>query len=181
MLDLIKGPRHASGTITLSGDAAEDNGRAAVLLKQLRDWLPHLPEDPHMLYATEVHSSEQHRKDRLPKSVTRWPRSSRPTGAAISLGSTLQGIRRIANSFGQRNWFTSALHPDRSFSSLPKAGSVPMPGRVDKAAFGRKVSDALAKLEVLARPPRTIEPGQYRVYLTERGSSLGRSAGAGSG
>jgi predicted Zn-dependent protease len=31
--------------------------------------------------------------------------------------------------------------------------------------FAHKVDSALAQLEVLTRPPRTIEPGRYRVYL----------------
>jgi predicted Zn-dependent protease len=31
--------------------------------------------------------------------------------------------------------------------------------------FAHKVDSALAQLEVLTRPPRTIDPGRYRVYL----------------
>ncbi len=36
----------------------------------------------------------------------------------------------------------------------------------NQADFEKKVADASAQLEVLALPPRTIKPGQYRVYLT---------------
>ncbi len=65
-VDLINGKRHASGTITLTGQAEEDKSRATALLKRLREWLPHLPEDPHLLYATEVHSAENVKPNRLP-------------------------------------------------------------------------------------------------------------------
>jgi len=35
----------------------------------------------------------------------------------------------------------------------------------DPAEFTRKVDAAAEQLAVLARPPRTIPPGRYRVYL----------------
>ena len=59
----------------------------------------------------------------------------------------------FASSLGQRNW-----HACESFNfdwSCYHAG--------DKAV---KVN--YAELEIMQRPPRTIEPGRYRVYLTPR-------------
>ena len=63
-VDLIDGSRHARGSVTLSGDVPEDEARLTRLVKRLREKLPHLPEDPHLLYATDVRSSERHGRGR---------------------------------------------------------------------------------------------------------------------
>jgi predicted Zn-dependent protease len=170
-VDLINGKRHASGTITLTGQAEEDKSRATALLKRLRDWLPHLPEDPHLLYATEVHSAENVKPNRLPS-------ADDAMGAILAAGRgrDLVGIYAsggifagFANSFGQRNWFAShSFNFDWSFYHAgDKAVKCSYAGlEWNKADFEKKVADASVQLEVLALPPRTIKPGQYRVYLT---------------
>jgi len=170
-IDLISGKRHASGTITLTGDMAEDKARAAALLKRLRDWLPHLPEDPHLLYATEVHSGENLKEDHLLS-------ADEAMGAILEAGRgrDLVGIYAsggihagFANSFGQRNWFSShSFNFDWSFYHAgDKAVKCSYAGLEWKQSdFQKKVADAVVQLEVLARPPRTIKPGQYRVFLT---------------
>ena len=66
-LSLINGTRHSAGTITVSGDFALDCAHAAQLLTGLREKLPYLPDDPHLLYATEVCSTEHHGKNQLPE------------------------------------------------------------------------------------------------------------------
>jgi predicted Zn-dependent protease len=170
-LDLINGARHVSGTVTLSGDLALDRDRVASLLTGLREKLPYLPEDPHLLYATDVHSSEHHGKNRLPE-------DSAAVVAAIveaGRGRDLVGIyaaggiyNGFANSFGQRNWFSSySYNFDWSFYLQgDKAVKNSYAGFVwDPAEFTRKVDSAVEQLAVLAQPPRTIEPGRYRVYL----------------
>ncbi len=59
-LDLIQGRRHAPGTVTLSGDMELDRERLEALMSELRQKLPYLPDDPYLLYATDVHHSELH-------------------------------------------------------------------------------------------------------------------------
>lgn len=169
-VDLISGMRHASGTVSLSGDFEVDCARVARLLAGLREKLPHLPTDPHLLYATEVRSSEHHRDNRLPDSTA--------TVAAIleaGRGRDLVGIYAaggihtgFANSFGQRNWFSSySYNFDWSFyHQRDKAVKTSYAGFVwDTAEFARKVAAAAEQLKVLSHPPCTIEPGRYRVYL----------------
>ena len=65
-LDLIAGQRHTAGEMALSGDLETDRSRLTRLITDLREKLPYLPEDPYLLYATEVHSSEQLGDNRLP-------------------------------------------------------------------------------------------------------------------
>lgn len=169
-LDLIDGRRHAAGDLALAGDLDIDQTRLTDLVQGLRDKLPYLPEDPHLLYATEVRSSEQHGDNRLP-----------PRQAAVAAileagqGRDLVGIYAaggiyagFANSLGQRNWFSSySFNFDWSFYYQgDKAVKTAYAGFVwEQEAFAQKVTAALAQLEVLRQPPRTIPPGRYRVYL----------------
>jgi predicted Zn-dependent protease len=171
-LDLISGTRHTPGTVSLSGDFALDRDRLAGLIAGLREKLPHLPEDPHLLYATEVRSSEHLGENRLPE-------DSAAVAAAIleaGRGRDLVGLyaagaihNGFANSLGQRNWFSSySYNFDWSFYHQgDKAVKSSYAGFVwDPAEFARKVDSAVDQLAALAQPARTIEPGRYRVYLT---------------
>src|SRR5436309_9386632 len=54
-VDLIDGTQHSAGNVSLSGDLTVDRPRVVALLTRLREQLPYLPEDPHLLYATAVH------------------------------------------------------------------------------------------------------------------------------
>jgi predicted Zn-dependent protease len=169
-LDLIDGRRHAAGNITLSGDLAGDRARLSDLVQGLREKLPHVPEDPHLFYATEVHSSEHRGGNRL-------PRSDAAVAAILEAGRgrDLVGLYAaggiyagFANSLGQRNWYASySFNLDWSFYSQgDKAVKTTYAGFVwDPDAFARKVAAATEQLEGLRRPPRTIPPGRYRVYL----------------
>lgn len=170
-VNLINGHRHTHGSVSLSGDWQEDASRVHTLLGNLREQLPYLPEDPHLLYATEVHSSEHHGDNRLPED----------TGAIVAAilaagrGRDLVGIyaaggiqNGFANSFGQRNWFSSySYNFDWSFyHQADKAVKCGYAGFVwNPAEFTHKVNTAAEQLTVLAQSPRTIEPGRYRVYL----------------
>jgi predicted Zn-dependent protease len=169
-LDLLDGRRHAAGDIGLSGDLDIDRPRVTELVQGLREKLPYLPEDPYLLYATEVHSSEQHGANRLPP-----PQATVAAMLEAGQGHDLVGIYAaggiyagFANSLGQRNWFSSySFNCDWSFYYQgDKAVKTAYAGFVwDQEAFAQKVTAALSQLEVLRQPPRTIPPGRYRVYL----------------
>lgn len=169
-LDLIDGRRHAAGDITLSGDQEIDCARLTDLVAGLREKLPHLPEDPYLLYATDVHSSEHHGENRLPQS-----HEAVAAILAAGQGRDLVGIYAaggvyagFANSLGQRNWYSNySFHVDWSFYYQgDKAVKTAYADFVwNPEAFAHKVAVAAGQLEVLRQPPRTIPPGQYRVYL----------------
>jgi predicted Zn-dependent protease len=170
-VNLIDGSRHTHGSLTLSGDWAEDSLRLPTLIDQLRNQLPYLPEDPHLLYATEERSSEHHGANRLPED----------SGAIVAAildagrGRELVGIyaaggvhNGFANSFGQRNWFSSySYNFDWSFYHQgDKAVKCGYAGFVwDPGEFAHKVETATEQLAVLAQSPHTIKPGRYRAYV----------------
>jgi predicted Zn-dependent protease len=169
-LDLIHGRRHAAAELALSGDFASDGARLRQLLTELREQLPYLPEDPHLLYATTVHSSAYQGANRLPDKADAVAAvleagSGRDLVGMYAAGGVYAGF---ANALGQRNWFASyTFNCDWSFYyQNDKAVKTSYAGFVwDSTAFVRKVAEAAAQLEVLRRPPHTIPPGRYRVYL----------------
>ena len=169
-LDLINGRRHAGGSVTLAGDLGQDKSHLIRLLEELRQQLPFLPEDPHLLYATEVCSSTAAGRNELPESpeaveaILQAGRQFDLVGL-YAAGGIYVGF---ANSFGQRNWFASynfncdwslCLQGDKAVKTA-YAGL-----RWEADAFGGKLEEAARQLEALKAPSRDIRPGNYRVYL----------------
>lgn len=169
-LELINGQRHVAGTVTLTGEGDCDRARAERLLAALGEAIEGVPQDPYLLYNPAPQNTEQVRKSVLPAS------GEVVEGVlAAGRGLDLVGILAIGgiyggfgNSLGQRNWFAShSFHLDWCFyHSKDKAVKTSYAGfEWDEAAFGRKVTAAKEQLGVLAREAKTIEPGEYRVYL----------------
>lgn len=169
-LDLIEGRRHAASTVSLSGDLDTDRARLKGVVLQLREVRRHLPEDPHLLYATEVRGSERRHGGTLPDGSEAVAEIQRAGHGRDLVGCYAAGASHagFANSFGQRNWHTSeSFNFDWSFfHEGDKAVKAAYAGFAwDAERFARKVAAASAQLEVLARPARTITPGRYRAYL----------------
>jgi predicted Zn-dependent protease len=169
-IDLIRGQRHAAAELTLSGTFDSDRAHLSQVLTELRERLPYLPEDPHLLYATTVHSTVQQGENRLP---------DRAEAVAAMLdagrGQDLVGLYAaggiyagFANALGQRNWFASfTFNCDWSvYYQGDKAVKMGYAGFVwEPTVLARKMAEAAEHLAVLSRPPRTVTPGRYRVYL----------------
>jgi predicted Zn-dependent protease len=169
-VDLIRGEHHASGELSLCVDLEVDRARIAELIETLRGKLDQLPADPHLLYATEVHSTESQRPNRLPDAAAAVADIQKAGQGRDLVGIYAAGAIHagFANSFGQRNWYTThSFNFDWSFYlQADKAVKANYAGfEWVPAEFGRKVSWAAEQLGALRRPARTIPPGRYRVYL----------------
>jgi predicted Zn-dependent protease len=167
-VELFRGTRHASQTITLTG--VDDRDAAMAAVATLRDILADTPEDPHFLI------------NEVPASTTRvlpnkLPAEDEAVAAILDAGRghDLVGLyaagpihRGFANSYGQRNWDTAhAFSADFSFYlQSDKAVKVDHAGTAwDANTFAAKMAGAKARLAALARPPKTISPGSYRVFF----------------
>ncbi len=170
-IHLIDGQRHVSGDISLSGEKDGDQRQISRLLEILRATLPSLPDDPHLLYSEDVQSGEHHGDDQLPPG----PETVQNV-IKVAKGKDLIGIYAaggihsgFANSFGQRNWYsTHSFNLDWSiYHQRDKAVKKGYAGFVwNQDDFAGKMREAKEQLKVLARKPRTIKPGKYRVYLS---------------
>ena len=169
-LDLIAGRRHASGYCTLQGNLDQDLAQLKTLMETLRSQRAHLPEDPYLNFAYEVHHSEKIHDNELPES-----------GAAVDQiisaaeGMDLVGIfasgtiyKGFANSLGQRNWHSSnTFNFDWScYYQQDKAVKNKYAGfNWDTDRLKTKMTDMREQLNIVSRPSKTMTPGRYRVYL----------------
>jgi predicted Zn-dependent protease len=169
-ITLIEGQRQAGARLTLTGDREHDRAVSATVLEELRDRIPHLSDDPHLLYSTEVHSSEHHGSNDCPAAEEVIDTVVREAQGTDFVGLYAGGAiySAFANSLGQRNGFSShSFHLDWSlYYRADKAVKCGYAGTAwDDEEFKVKMSNARRELSVLERSPRTIDPGRYRVYL----------------
>jgi predicted Zn-dependent protease len=170
-LHLIDGLRHAHSKLALAGHMEADRAVLERAVGQLREQLPALPEDPHLLIATEVNSSEHIVTSRLPASAAMVDEVLTAAAGYDLVGILASGpvYRGFANSFGQRNW-----HQNASFNlswslyqTRDKAVKASYAGfEWDSTAFRARFQGALEQLALLQRAPITVAPGAYRAYLT---------------
>ncbi|MEI7835842.1 MAG: metallopeptidase TldD-related protein [Planctomycetota bacterium] len=170
-LELIDGKRHAKAATTVTGQPDDDQAALEAMLVELRGQLPHVPDDPYLLYATEVHNTEQIRPSTLSD-----PGAAIDKVLAAGAGRDMVGLYAaggiyggFANSLGQRNWYASHSFCLEwcFYHQADKAVKARYAGFAwDDADFARKVADAATQFDILQRPAKTIPPGGYRVYLT---------------
>jgi len=169
-LELVRGKRHAVVSLGLTGSIEEDRHASLSALERVRGMLPDVPEDPYLLYCTQVCSGQQHGRDCLPQATQVVEEIIRQGSGRDLVGIYAQGgiFGGFANSLGQRNWFSSySFHFDWSLHHrADKAVKTTYAGfEWEGAAFEAKMTRAKSQLEVLALEPKTIPPGPYRVYL----------------
>jgi len=168
---LIDGQRHASFEVTLSGVRNSDLARIDQAMASLRDVLPHLPDDPHLLLNETPSSSNDDLARALPDAagmVDALLQEGRGTDLVgiVASGSVYRGF---ANHFGQRNWFSrSSFNLDWCLvHDADKAVKVNLADfEFDRTTLQQRMADARRQLEVMRRPSRTITPGTYRAWLT---------------
>ncbi|TAK98412.1 MAG: TldE/PmbA family protein [Rhodospirillaceae bacterium] len=174
-LSLFRGRRHGDATITVTEDREEDVARIDNALATLREMVASAAEDPHFLVSTEVRSTERIAPDRLPT-----PDDAVEGILAAGTGEDLVGFYAagpmyagFANSFGQRNWHAvNAFNFDACFYLRDDPAIKDRAVKMDYAGFAwdgpefsARAAAARDKLALLARPPKTLAPGGYRVFL----------------
>ena len=169
-LELFCGKRHATQTMTLSGEQAADVSAVSNAIVALRGILADAPEDPHFLINTAPQSTAR----ALPGALA-VPDEAVAAILAAGAGYDMVGFyaagpihNGFASSLGQRNWDTvQAFNIDLSFYLYgDKAVKMNHAGTAWNApAFAAKADTAKARLGALGRPAKTIAPGNYRVFL----------------
>lgn len=169
-LDLIQGDRHSTLDYELQRHLETDLAALGGLLATLRQQLPHLPPDPHLLYATEPHSSE-HRDLRPPpdaRAITRQVCDAARSLDLVGLLASGRVFHGFVNSLEQRNWHEgSSFNLDWSCHlAADKAVKADYAGvEWSEQTFQAHMQRVRAELAVMARPPVTLDPGDYPVYL----------------
>lgn len=169
-LQLIDGKRHATTELNLTGAGADDLTRARGALTGLRDLLPHLPEDPHLLYCTAPATSAHVDKSQLAAREEITEHILEPAQDLDLVGFYAGGpvYRGFASSLGHDHWFQrhSFTFDWSLYRSGDKAVKQSYAGFAwDPAAYGAKLQQGRDQLERLGQSPKTITPGTYRVYF----------------
>lgn len=169
-IELIDGHRHTRGQLTLGGNTGTDYERITTLLSELRSQLPHIPEDPYLLYATDIHSTETIGTNQLldPKEALAEIITATEGHDFVGLYAAGGIFTGFANSLGQRNWHSSyTFNLDWSFyHDQDKAVKSAYAGFTWKnSTFQDQIASSIAQLDILKLKPYTLQPGQYRVYL----------------
>ena len=169
-IDLVIGGRHASQRLSLTGDIARDTSAIDAAVRALREIVPALAEDPHLLYSTEVHRTRSVRGAPLPAAECIVDEV-----LALAKGHDLVGLyaggpvmRGFANSLGQRNWHevTSFQLQWSLYHAADKAVKTALSGLSwDPALLRSRMQDAEQKLAFVSRPSRSLPPDDYRVFL----------------
>ena len=170
-IELVAGSRHATQRVSLAGHPDPDRAALEAAVSGLRDTLPDLAEDPHLLYAKEVASSRDVRGATLAPAE-----QVIDTVLAAADGLDLVGLyaggpvyRGFANSLGQRNWHeTSAFNLQWSvYHRADKAVKCGLSGFAwDERALAAKMREAREALAHVAQPAKALAPGKYRAFLT---------------
>jgi predicted Zn-dependent protease len=169
-LRLARGRRQASATLSASGD---DFAAAKEALERLRGIVEDLPEDPWLLINETPQSTSSERRGALPGAEELTDEVIRMAGTQDLVGIYAAGTmyRGFANSLGQHNWHeVDSFNFDWSlYLEADKAVKSGYAGFTwDQEILERKFEHAQQQLGDLAKPRRTIEPGEYRVYLAPR-------------
>jgi len=169
-IDLIRGARHASHLLSLAGELATDSKAIEAAFAGLREALPELADDPHLLLPTTVASTRHERQESLPPSE-----AIVETMLGMASGHDLVGIlaagpvyRGFASSDGQRNWHaTTTFNLQWSlYYRADKAVKCAYTGFSWRdAELQARMSDAVVQLALVSRPPKSLLPGKYRAYL----------------
>ena len=170
-IDLIRGRRHATYSLTLTGETAADVPQLRRALDDLRALVADVPEDPYLLYATEVRSSTSKRPGQLLPAERAVDAIADAAGGLDMVGIYAAGkiCRGFANSFGQRNWHEvenfnfdwSLYHRNDKAVKSAYAGFA-----WSDAELVARMDAARVHLEHLKSAPRTLDPGHYSAYLS---------------
>ena len=167
---LIRGARHATHSLSLTGDLAADARTIADAVAGLRGALPELADDPHLLLPSVVMSSSTTRGGTMPSTEAMVD-----TILGAANGHDLVGLlaagpvyRGFCSSEGQRNWHaTTTFNLQWSlYHRADKAIKSTYAGFAwDDAELQRRMGSAVERLALISRPPKSLQPGKYRAYL----------------
>lgn len=169
-INLITGQKQCAASLNLSGSLQADLTQIDTLLLQLREQIPHLPEDPYLHIATEQNNSVHHGENTLPPVQDTLQSIIDNAGKLDLVGIWASGVMMhgFANSHGQFNWHStynfnfdwSVYHQNDKAIKQNYAGF-----EWNNTDFQQKIDQARQTLELLAKPAKTITPGKYRVFL----------------
>ena len=170
-----RGGKTIGSGLHLSGEEREDAERAARALGRARREAALLPEDPLQTLPSAGGSSREEFPGRLPDPARLAEEVLAPAASLAAAGADFVGIhsqgpvfRGAANSLGARHWFAAETFSTDYSAYLAggKAVKSCYAGREwEEAEYRRRIESQKPRLEALARPEKTVSPGEYRAWV----------------
>ena len=170
-LSLVYKRKSLNSVIRLSLDYPKDSVLLLRTLYYLRREIPELPQDPYLMYERNLNSFDRETKNEsldsfnITDSILQGCHSLDMVGI-LSTGAIMKGF---SNSLGQFNWHESqSFNFDWSmYTDTGKAIKQNYSDQVwDQNIFSSLLEESKQKLQVIGNKEQTIEPGEYRVYLS---------------
>mgnify|MGYP001186630495 FL=1 len=170
-LSLVYKRKSLNSVIRLSLDYQKDSVLLLRTLYYLRREIPELPQDPYLMYERNLNSFDRETKNKsldsfnITDSILQGCHSLDMVGI-LSTGAIMKGF---SNSLGQFNWHESqSFNFDWSmYTDTGKAIKQNYSDQVwDQNIFSSLLDESKQKLQVIDNREQTIQPGEYRVYLS---------------
>ena len=170
-LNLVYKRKTLNSVIRLSLDYQKDSVLLLRTLCYLRREIPELPQDPYLMYERNLNSFDRETKNKsldsfnITDSILQGCHSLDMVGI-LSTGAIMKGF---SNSLGQFNWHESqSFNFDWSmYTDTGKAIKQNYSDQVwDQNIFSSLLEESKQKLQVIDNKEQTIQPGEYRVYLS---------------
>lgn len=170
-LSLVYKRKSLNSVIRLSLDYQKDSVLLLRTLYYLRREIPELPQDPYLMYERNLNSLDRETKNKpldsfnITDSILQGCHSLDMVGI-LSTGAIMKGF---SNSLGQFNWHESqSFNFDWSmYTDTGKAIKQNYSDQVwDQNIFSSLLDESKQKLQVIDNKEQTIQPGEYRVYLS---------------
>jgi predicted Zn-dependent protease len=169
-LRLVDARRQARFETELSGILTEDLKILEAALGRLREQIPHLPTDPHLIWPDQLSGSERGLERPAPdarEAIGCIVEAARDLDL-VGIWASGERYAGFASSLGQRHWHSSA-----SFNfdwSCHLAGDKSVKARYagsdwDPASLRERMDGVRKQLGIMGQPARTLQPGRYRAYL----------------
>jgi predicted Zn-dependent protease len=170
---LIRGARHATHAMSLTGELKSDAATIERAVAVLRTALPELADDPHLLLpdgvtsTRVVHGAALRPTEEIVAEVLEAARGLDLVGL-LAAGPVYCGF---ANSDGQRNWHEATTFNLQwsLYHRTDKAVKSSYAGFAwEGNTFAQRMADARDRLALVSRTPKSLAPGKYRAYLSPR-------------
>ena len=170
-LSLVYKRKSLNSVIRLSLDYQKDSVLLLRTLYYLRREIPELPQDPYLMYERNLNSFDRETKNKpldsfnITDSILQGCHSLDMVGI-LSTGAIMKGF---SNSLGQFNWHESqSFNFDWSmYTDTGKAIKQNYSDQVwDQNIFSSLLDESKQKLQVIDNKEQTIQPGEYRAYLS---------------
>ena len=175
-LDLIKNLKHISNNINLSGILEQDQDLISKIIKQTREDLKFVSDDPYLLISNNSEHSENIESSELGSAAQITQNilleleragTNKPLDfvGILAMGQIYKGF---SSSHGAQLWHErSSFNLDYSlYYKADKAVKNNYAGKVwDAQKFRDKLTQDQTYLKILERPAKTLKPNKYRAYL----------------